>query len=245
MFGSSLLLWVSCLFFAFQVSVPGITIILHLQLKNMPALFLGKTFPLLFIQLFGGKWLHSERRMEQLTRHPGKAQEIISFCSIPNDSSPSKHQTVLLKRSHYWMFAYDGIFMLIALCLSAESRRAPKESCRLAARAHGCAISRQTRKKSAWPSDQSCWTLCFAKDNNWCDQITGSGRLWEKIDCYLSLLLIIALQMSAGHWNYTVLVMLWVGAATKEEEEPIKAICCLEQFPRPAIFALRFRNLFE
>lgn len=38
--------------------------------------------------------------------------------------------------------------------------------------------------------------------------------------------------------------MLWVGAATKEEE-PIKAICCLEQFPRPAIFALRFRNLFE
>lgn len=76
-------------------------------------------------------------------------------------------------------------------------------------------------KKSAWPSDQSSWTLCFAKDNNWCDQITGSGRLWEKIDCYLSLLLIIALQMSAGHWNYTVLVMLWVGAATKEEE-PIK-----------------------
>lgn len=86
-------------------------------------------------------------RMEQLTRHPGKAQEIIIFCSIPNDSSPSKHQIVLLKRSRYRMFAYDGIFMLIALCLSAASRRAPEESCRLAVRAHGCAISRQARKK--------------------------------------------------------------------------------------------------
>ncbi|EOA99391.1 Leucine-rich repeat transmembrane neuronal protein 4 [Anas platyrhynchos] len=73
-----------------------------------------KAFPLLFIQLFGEKWLRSERE-------DGAAHQ-----------APSKHQIVLLKRSRYGMFAYDGIFMLIAVCLSAASRRAPKESCRLA-----------------------------------------------------------------------------------------------------------------
>lgn len=100
------------------------------------------------------------------------------------------------------------------------------------------------QKKSAWPSDQSCWTLCFAKDNNWCDQITGSGRLWEKNwllpvspanNCLANVSRAVKLHRAGNA----------VGRSCYQGRRAYKAICCLEQFPRPAIFALRFRNLFE